>query len=401
MYKNFYNVNDLYSVLPVNFSIDNENYVTFSYDNSEGSEIVHLELFNNINRSLKKNTTYYVILEIADISGTGGIILTDSATEIDKFQDLKIGDILKYPITTLEDYDSSDILLKTIFRFWQGESGSIKFRISLIDEDIDVSEFEYSEFQEQSYELYLDERNYINIPNSNIKYLVSVRESDIPNMPDAEETAVEIKGRDGDLVLSTKYKPMNFVIVAYTEDNLSPKEKIAEINKMTRFMNSVKNNTKKMAFIAKEKMYPVKYNGKLVTEEYPKHVRFEIPLKSSKSYATDLTRKMIVGPGIKESNTIEDTGCIITIHGPAQTPVIALNDYQMKYDNVILEGNKLVINTLNSTAIMISSEGVTANAAIYYNHQYPKIKYGTNEIKIHSGIDNPNQVITEWYDLKI
>ena len=401
MYKNFYNVNDLYTVLPVNFHIDTESYVTLSYDNSEGSEIVHLELFNNINKNLKNNTTYYIMLEIAEVSGTGGIILTESATEIDKFSDLNAGDILKYPINTLEDYDTSDILLKTIFRFWQGESGSIKFRISVIDEDIPVEEFEYSDFEEQSYELYLDERNYLNIPGSNVRYLVSVRESDIPDMPEAEETAVEIKGRDGDLVLSTKYKPMAFLIVAYTEDNLSPKEKTAEINKITRFMNSIKNKTKKIAFISKEKMYPVKYSGKLVSSEYPKHVRFEIPLKSSKSYATQLTKKMIVGAGTKESDTIENTGCIITIHGPAQTPVIALNDYQMKYDNVILEGNKLVINTLNSTATMITSEGVEANAAIYYNHQYPKIKYGINEIKIYSGIDNPNQVITEWYDLKI
>ena len=67
---------------------------------------------------------------------------------------------------------------------------------------------------------------------------------------------------------------------------------------------------------------------------------------------------------------------------------------------IVLSGNKLIINTGNSTITHETSLGVKTNAAIYYNHEYPKIKLGKNEIKVLSGITDNSQVTTEWYDLK-
>ena len=147
-------------------------------------------------------------------------------------------------------------------------------------------------------------------------------------------------------------------------------------------------------------MYDVKYSKQLVVTKFPKSVRFEIPLKSDKSYGMDLFKKKIIGAGRKRSYTVENTGCIITIEGPCNNPIISLNDYQMIYSNVVLSGNKLIINTGNSTITHETSLGVKTNAAIYYNHEYPKIKLGKNEIKVLSGITDNSQVTTEWYDLK-
>ena len=73
----------------------------------------------------------------------------------------------------------------------------------------------------------------------------------------------------------------------------------------------------------------------------------------------------------------------------------------MAYYNTVLEGNRLEIDTNNSTIKHISSNGEVTNVAAYYNHEYPKIKYGENEIKILNKIDSETQVYTEWYDLKI
>ena len=72
-----------------------------------------------------------------------------------------------------------------------------------------------------------------------------------------------------------------------------------------------------------------------------------------------------------------------------------------EYGNVILEGNKLLIDTGNSTITHVNSNGVRTNASIYYNHEYPKIKYGINELKVLSGVDDSSQVTVEWYDLKL
>lgn len=251
-----------------------------------------------------------------------------------------------------------------------------------------------------AYDFYITGRRFI-VPEYDINFLYSPSESSVARIAETAESTVKIAGRDGDITLDTTYNPLEFKLVVYTEENLEPKEKELEIIKITRFLNSIKQFKKKFAFLDEELMYSLKYSGQLTITKFPKSVRFEIPLKSNKSFATDLDKKIINGAGYKISRTIKDTGCIITIVGPCQHPIISLNDYQMKYEGTVLNGNKLVINTENSTITHITSLGVQTNAAIYYNHEYPKIKYGKNEIKILSGVTDNSQVTTEWYDLKI
>ena len=36
-----------------------------------------------------------------------------------------------------------------------------------------------------------------------------------------------------------------------------------------------------------------------------------------------------------------------------------------------------------------------------YNHEFPKIKNGENQLAVSSGIDDEKQVNVKWYDLKI
>ena len=252
-----------------------------------------------------------------------------------------------------------------------------------------------------NYYFYISEDGRFVVPNNDIDLLFSPTESTIPDIAENEESTVKIAGRDGDIVLDSYYKPLEFKIVAYTEENLAPEEKTLEVQKITAFLNSLKKTFRSFAILQDEKMYSVKYNGQLSVTKFPKSVRFEIPLKSSKAYGTALFKTTIDGAGTKISRTVEKTGCIITINGPCNTPTISLNDYQMKYEGSVLTGNKLVINTGNSTITHITSLGVATNAAIYYNHEYPKIQPGENEIKVLSGITSASQVTTEWYDLKL
>ena len=251
------------------------------------------------------------------------------------------------------------------------------------------------------YDFYITENNHFIVPDLDIDLLYSPSESTIPEMPQATESTVKIAGKDGDTVLSTTYEAREFTLVLYTEENLTLSEKISEINKVTTFLNLLKNDYKNFAFLAEEKMYSVKYNRQLVVVKFPKSARFELPLKSSKSFGTELFSKKVIGEGSKISTTIEPVGCIVTIEGYANNPIISINGYQMKYENTILQGNKLVIDTSNSTVTHITSLGVKTNAAIYYNHEYPKIKAGRNTVDVISGISNDTQVTVEWYDLKI
>lgn len=254
---------------------------------------------------------------------------------------------------------------------------------------------------EEDFDIYISKKGYFGALKYDINNLIDFMESNIPSIAEATESSVKIAGRDGDIPLNTVYEPLSFEIVCYTEDNLTPEEKIVEEQKVTSLLNSIKNQTKTLFMEREKKFYKVKYSGNLSVVRYPKHLKFTIPLKSSESYAMNCEESEIIGNGIKISNTIKDTGAIFTIKGPAIKPIISLNNYQMKYNENILEGNSLIINSEDSTITHITSAGVKTNAMRAYNHEFPKIKNGENQLAVSSGIDDENQVNVKWYDLKI
>lgn len=254
---------------------------------------------------------------------------------------------------------------------------------------------------EEDFDIYISKKGYFGALKYDINNLIDFTESNIPSIAEATESSVKIAGRDGDISLNTVYEPLPFEIVCYTEDNLTPEEKIIEEQKITSLLNSIKNQTKTFFMEREKKFYKVKYSGNLSVVRYPKHLKFTIPLKSSESYAMNFEESEIIGNGIKISNTIKDTGAIFTIKGPATKPIISLNNYQMKYNENILEGNSLIINSEDSTITHITSAGVKTNAMRAYNHEFPKIKNGENQLAVSSGIDDEKQVNVKWYDLKI
>lgn len=264
------------------------------------------------------------------------------------------------------------------------ELGSVSIEVSKIIED---------------YETYISSNGFFINSQNDIHYLIDFSESELPCMAEATETTVKAAGRNGDIVLSTTYDPNNFNIVCYTEDNLTQEEKVKEEMKLKKLLNSIKNKTIPLAFEKDDKFYKVKYSGAFSSTNFPKHLKFSIPLKTSEAYGKDLIKKVIFGNGEEISDTFEDVGAIFTIKGPANSPIISLNDYSIEYDNPLLEGDKLIINSSNSTITHINSDGVATNAMRYYNHQFPKIENGKNVLKVLSGVNEAN-VSVEWYDYK-
>ena len=253
----------------------------------------------------------------------------------------------------------------------------------------------------ENFDFYISSNGYLVIPEYNIKYLIDFAESSIPIMPEAVESSIRAAGRDGDYVLNTTYEPIPFVVVCYTEDNLTPEEKLIAESNMNKFLNSMKNKTKTFALERNSIFYNVKYNAAMTRINFPSHLKFSIPFKSSDSYGKDIVEKKIIGKGTGNSDTVKEVGAIFTINGPATNPIVSLNDYSMEYNMSILEGAKVEINSSKSTIININSDGIKTNVMKYYNHQFPKIENGVNELKILSGIDDESQVEVKWNDLKL
>lgn len=248
---------------------------------------------------------------------------------------------------------------------------------------------------------YISENGYFIASDYNIKNLIDFSEGQLSTMPEASESSVKIAGRDGDIVLSTKYEPIFFNIVCYTEENLTPSEKITEENKIKAFLHNIKNTTIKLGFEDRNIYYNVKYSGSLTTIRYPKSLRFSIPLKSSDSYGKIIPAKRIIGNDSENSETIKEVGAKFTIEGPASLPKISFNDYLMEFDADIMTGTKLIIDSSKSTVTHIDGLNRKSNQMAYYNHQFPKVQSGTNTLQIISGINDEEQVTVEWNDLTL
>lgn len=271
------------------------------------------------------------------------------------------------------------------------------YTINVVDSLLTINAYNAME----EYEIYVSGEGYLILPGINTKFLINLSESVLPGMPEATESSVRAAGRDGDIVLSTTYEPLTSEIVCYTEDNLSIAEKKQIENQVKIFLNSIKNKTKKIAFEKDEKYYNMKYSGFLNIVNYPAHLKFSIPLKSSDSFGKDIFEKVIGGNNSIESNTVESVGALFTIKGPATLPIISFNDYSMEYSTSILEGARIEIDTNKSTVTHINSAGVKTNVMKYYNHQFPKVENGQNVLKVLSGVDNEYNVTVKWNDLKL
>ena len=228
--------------------------------------------------------------------------------------------------------------------------------------------------------------------------LVDYNKTDLPLIAEAIEASQTITGADGDLVLDTTYGSRLFEIDAVTDDFLTPEQKEAKREEIREFLNSIKKVNTKLIIEPQNRTYEVKYAGLAEDTNLPKCVEFIIPLKSASPYAISNETYILNGEGDIESETKEPTGFVCTISGPANYPELSLNGYLMSYENVILEGEKLIIDTKKSTVTKVNIRGVKTNAMAYYNHQFPKIQEGTNVFTIISGIDEDKLKI-EWNDL--
>lgn len=137
-------------------AIDNEHYITITMDNTNGTSTVFKEFHTNISSLIKTNTVYTYVVEIKKVSGNG--ILRINSTSNGKIESqfpassdinlssLTAGQVIKLKVTSISDFSNFKKSLRSNIRFGAGESGSITFRLSILEGDKTKENFEYEPF---------------------------------------------------------------------------------------------------------------------------------------------------------------------------------------------------------------------------------------------------------------
>lgn len=138
--KNLYNFKDA-AWVSSEYIVDEDGWITISYDNTEGTAIKYFNYYTN-NLNLKTNSTYGVFFEIKEIVGEGsfyafssyGLEGQSTSSSLYNFTGLSNGAKKRATLTTKEDFTNVEYGLRTYVAYAIGQSGSITFRISVLED---------------------------------------------------------------------------------------------------------------------------------------------------------------------------------------------------------------------------------------------------------------------------
>lgn len=153
--KNLFNYKDA-KVVTSGITVDEEGWITATYDNTNGTKNQYLNYFTTKSDKLSLVKDYKAFIEIKNVSGTGVLVLasddsiSQSSTRITyTFGNLSSGDVKANLFTTKSDFTNCSYMLRSFISFSAGQSGSITFRISVLeDTKITPENFVYEQYGE-------------------------------------------------------------------------------------------------------------------------------------------------------------------------------------------------------------------------------------------------------------
>lgn len=119
--RNYFDINDRIE-FNSNLQVDKDNWISSTLDNSEGTQTMFRNAFTNPSPKIKESTTYYLVLEVKSISGTGSIIPVYNAdrkiTQFDKFlaldfEQLEAKNKYIYEIQSNSDFSQAIFMLRS------------------------------------------------------------------------------------------------------------------------------------------------------------------------------------------------------------------------------------------------------------------------------------------------
>ena len=152
--KNLYDVNDK-ATFSDGVTVDADGWITVTADNSGGNNTLFRNIFTRPSAALKPDREYAIVCEIASTS-----ISVDNANlcllngTVSQFvttkwlANLNAGTQV-YVVKTKADFSDCESMLRTYAQYNAGASGTIKFRISVLeDTSITAETFEYEPYQD-------------------------------------------------------------------------------------------------------------------------------------------------------------------------------------------------------------------------------------------------------------
>lgn len=218
--------------------------------------------------------------------------------------------------------------------------------------------------------------------------------TDIPVMPEAELTTIEIPGVDGSIVADSIYKDRIFNIVAFSQDGLTVHEKEELKTKITRILDATKNKPKKLTVQANGTSFDVRYQGEAEIKSGPSYIKATIPLHTG-PYGYDMFDNELRGNGLVYNDGDSPMGPVHIITGPISNPRFSLGSIDYVWNGNIPSTKKLVINHSKMTCYLLDEHQNKINALSKLYGEFQQIPAGTSVV-LNANNETSSHIVTEW-----
>lgn len=126
-------------------TVDGDGWITFTADNSAGSNVIYRNYFTAPSDALKAGHEYLIIVEVAEMSVFGGNAVIRPISRSSEGNQTQFDDVWSMAVNspagtyvkklrTLDDFSGATYMLRTDVLFYAGASGTVKIRLTVADE---------------------------------------------------------------------------------------------------------------------------------------------------------------------------------------------------------------------------------------------------------------------------
>lgn len=212
-----------------------------------------------------------------------------------------------------------------------------------------------------------------------------LRDSRYELLPATRDYFEEVPGRHGEYDFGCELESRVLEIHCAIEAIRSEKPNL--IRQIASYLNPLQG-TQTLTFNDEpNKVYHVRYSGKIDITHFLDGMEFTIPFKMCNPFITSATQKQLTGSGVAVNDGTIETPFVVTIEGEIIDPSITVGGYIMAYTGTIAAGSVLVIDTEKLTVMLDN-----VNALPGYNGVFPKLQPGENNVTA------PLGAVFSWYD---
>lgn len=186
-------------------------------------------------------------------------------------------------------------------------------------------------------------------------------ESSIPVMPTTESTYIDLPNTDGSIIQETVYKNRFFDLVVVSMQGLQPTEMEKLKQKITKILDSTKDNSKKLTFQDSDTTFNVKYSGTADIRSGASWVKANLPFEAQ-PYAQKTFATEIDGNGLIVNDGDTNLGVVCKIRGECTRPNFMIDETEFLWNDTVPKNKTLVIDNENMTCYLEDSSGNKTNA---------------------------------------